>query len=142
VVITPSLLRKWKAEEKPREGKWTYDIPVRVSQEDVKSLFEYIHSRLQEYNIEYDMRNERIKQVEMETSEAVQKRMSFTSLVGGGVSGFISHNEIVASKVKGSEIYTLSLACDVGNALGEKHVAYKIATSMRAIILEWSTMKK
>ena len=137
VVITPSLLRKWKGEEKRREGKWVFEIPVRVPEEEIALLLDFIKHRLPGYNFDYDMRIERIKQVEMETSEGIQKSIHFTSYGGHGADGFIIHNELIMSREKGKTNYTLNIV-----SLGDRDKAYHIASFMRWLLLEWSARKR
>ncbi|MFH0749093.1 MAG: FtsX-like permease family protein [Candidatus Bathyarchaeota archaeon] len=138
VIITPSLLRKWKNEGKQSEKKWLFELPARVPKEEVSSLIDYIKSRLPGYYTAYDIKNEAVKQIEMEPSDSVHQKISFTSLGGHGLDSFVSYNQIFISHVKGGKNYTLSLVCDAS----EKNNAYKIASFMRRFFLEWSAMKK
>ena len=53
------------------------------------------------------------------------------------VDGFLSRNELVASKNKKDNTYSLRLVCDAY----QENAAYKTASFMRRLLLEWSVMK-
>ena len=139
VVITPSLLRKWKAKEKQSEDEWVFEIPVKVNQEQIESLLEYVDDRLQGYNSQYDLLVDKTKRDDAQTSETMMKIISFTCTRSGqGSENFVSHNKIIASKMKQDENYLLRLVCDAS----EEDKAYLIARFVRWLFVECSAIKK
>ena len=139
VIITPSLLRRWKVEEKlsTPEEPWvfTMPIPIEVRQRDINSFISYVRSRL-EYEGEVGMRRiERVRQIEEETPEAITKRIKFNYYFGGTYG--LTINELVATKGKEEEVYTIKLI-----SKGDEDPVYKTASFIRMLLLKWSAIRK
>jgi hypothetical protein len=134
VVITPSLLRKWKTEEKPRGMEsWIFDIPIKVPPTEESSVLDYFRKRLQDWNGKNNIQLDRIKNIQEETSEGIQNGISFTYRLGRGQGTFLSSNKLLFSKRKDENIYTLKLISKAG-----KDQAYETANFIRRLFLEWS----
>ena len=135
VAITPSLRRKWKAEEKPQGmDSWNFDIPIKVPLKEAHSVLDYFRNRLQEWKGEDNIQIDRLKNITEETSEGIQNGLSFTYRLGSGQGTFISSNKLLLSKNKDQNNYVLKLISKAG-----KDQAYETANFVRRLFLEWST---
>jgi len=134
VAITPSLLRKWKAEEKPRGmDSWIFDIPIKVPPKEVHSVLDYFRKRLQNWKGENDIQIDRMKNIREKTSEGIQNGISFTYRLGRGQGTFLSSNKLLLSKRKDQNNYTLKLISKAG-----EDQAKETANFVRRLFLEWS----
>ncbi len=141
VIITPSLQRRWKDEEKPSttEGQWVFNMPTKIRQSEINAFLDYIKRRFKKYESNVDvLRIGRLKQIDEETPQDITKRIKFNYYYGGGTfGGFFTVNEFVATKKKGEEIYTIKMF-----SKGSEDWSYKTANFIRTLILEWSAVKK
>ncbi len=134
VAITPSLLRKWKAEEKPRGmDSWIFYIPIKVPPKEVHSVLDYFKKRLQNWKGENNIQIDRMKNIREETSEGIQNGISFTYRLGRGQGTFLSSNKLLLSKRKDENNYTLKLISKAGEGQ-----AKETANFVRKLFLEWS----
>jgi len=126
VIITPSLLRRWKVKDKKSsEEPWDLTMPIELRQKDVTSFIDYVRKHL-EYEQEVDVQH--IKK----PSEAITK-LKFTYRFGG--THGLTINELVVTK-KEEDAYTIKLI-----SKGDKDSVYKTATFVRKLILKWSTVR-
>ncbi|MCK4953278.1 hypothetical protein KAS14_05800 [Candidatus Bathyarchaeota archaeon] len=141
VIVTPSLLRRWKVKEKPStlEEQWVFNIPTKIRQSEINAFLDYIKRRFKKYESNVDvLRIGRLKQIDEETPQDITKRIKFNYYYGGGTfGGFFTVNEFVATKKKGEEIYTIKMF-----SKGSEDWSYKTANFIRTLILEWSAVKK
>jgi hypothetical protein len=134
VAITPSLLRKWKAEKKLHGmDSLIFDIPLKVPLTEVHSVLDYFKKRLQNWKGENNIQIDQLKNIREETSEGIQDGISFTYRLGYGQGTFISSNKLLLSKRRDENNYTLKLISKAG-----KDQAYETANFVRKLFLEWS----
>jgi ABC-type lipoprotein release transport system permease subunit len=134
VIITPSLLRKWKTEEKPQGmDSWIFNIPIKVPPTEASSALDYCKKRLQDWKGKNDIHIDRIKNIQEEIAGELQKGISFTYRLGRGHGTFLSSNKLLFSKGKDVNHYTLKLISKAG-----KDQAYETANFIRRLFLEWS----
>ena len=135
VAITPSLLRKWKAEEKLHGmDLLNFDIPIKVPLTEVHSVLDYFTKRLQNWKGENSIQIDQVKNIREEMYEGIQDGISFTYRLGHGQGTFISSNKLLLSKRRDENNYTLKLISKAG-----KDQAYETANFVRKLFLEWST---
>jgi hypothetical protein len=141
VIVTPSLLRKWKADEKPSTARepWVFTLPIKVRPTEINAFLTYVKRCLERYAVEVDaQRIGRLKQTEEEMPQVVTKRIHFNYYYGeGSADRFFTVNQLVATKRTDDEVYTLTLS-----SRGAESWTYKTASFVRAFILTWSAMKK
>ena len=141
VIVTPSLLRRWKVKEKPStsEEQWVFNIPTKIRQSEITAFIDYIKKNFKKYEGDVDvLRIGRLKQTEEETSQDITKRLKFNYYYGRSTfGGFFTVNELVAIKKKEEEIYTIKLL-----SKGSEDWTYKTASFIRNLILRWSVEKK
>jgi hypothetical protein len=141
VIVTPSLLRKWKADEKPGTPRepWVFTLPIKIRPIEINAFLTYIQRCLERYTVEVNaQRIGRLKQIEEATPHVVTKRVYFNYYYGeGSADRFFTVNQLVATKRADDAVYTLTLS-----SRGAESWTYKTASFVRAFILTWSAMKK
>jgi len=141
-IATPSQLRKWKIEEKPRvQGEpYVFLMPTKVRREDLEFFVSYIEKRLQDYGRGGDFSIEQVKRIDEETSEEIATHLTFRYLNQVPMEHFIANNDLVIVRKRKDSISTVKLVSR-SHDIGEKHFR-RIADLFRRLILEWSTERR
>ncbi len=140
VIITPSLLRRWRVEEKPHNQSepWVFTLPFEVRNSNINQFMAYVRSHLELYKNGVNPNIGRVRQVDDETPKSVTKRIKFTYFWGKGtLDGFLTINELVAIERREEEVYALKLI-----SKGDEGWVYKTASFIRELILRWSAVKE
>jgi len=141
-IATPSQLRKWKIEEKPRiQGEpYVFQMPTKVRREDLEFFVSYIEKRLQDYGRGRDFSIERVKRIDEETPEEIVTRVTFRYLYRVPMEHFMANNDLVIVRKRKDSVSTVKLVSR-SHDIGEKHFR-RIADLFRRLILEWSTERR
>jgi ABC-type antimicrobial peptide transport system permease subunit len=137
-IITPSLLLRWSAKEvaRPTGEPLTVEIPSRVKEEDLDSLFEFVKDRYFNY-LKTKALNESlgtISQLTEETPEYSTRIMNFDYLLGDmPVVGSLPF-QLIAKREKGEETFSIIVRCR-----GTAQVIDRTVSFIRMSIIEWST---
>jgi hypothetical protein len=141
-IATPSLLRKWKIEEKPREGEpYVFPMPAKVDKEKLEFFVNYIKKRLQEdFEHGIDFSIEQVKRMDEETQEEITTSIAFRYLYKAPPprGTVIANNNLVITRKKGDTTNMVKL---VSKGDLENKDARRVANLIRGLILEWSTEK-
>ncbi len=134
VVITPSMMRRWTVEGATNiGGPWTFQMPLRLREGELDSLFNYVTSRTcQQYNIVLGTND--VKWFE-ETKDEIKTRGIRFPYMPGLTSKDIVSFSLVASRGKNEDIYSLKMVCGAGN----EDVVNKTASFLRMVLIEWSS---
>ena len=146
VVITPSLLRRWTMGQRIQDsgGKWEFQMPVRLNEDDMNSLFTYLKKRIQQevlsehFSLTPELVAKQTKESETEDSEAHVKSIFFNYFFGQRVYLGSSPFGLVAEKKEGERNYKLKLICRGA----EEDTIKKIATFIRMLIVDWNARNK
>jgi hypothetical protein len=69
-----SLLRKWKAQDKPRDNEpWIFELPLRVPQIEIDSLFTHVLQKLRSARENEVIQVGRIEELEESTLYTITK---------------------------------------------------------------------
>lgn len=143
-VITPSLLRRWKTEDTPPPAgeEWVFSIPLRVKEEDLDSMFNYVVKRIRKslLGVGLEKYMERIKWYEEKTPELHIRGFHFGLIPNKDLEVGSSSFDFTASRKKGEESYSLKTA--FRQMYGRDESAYKTTSFLRMVLLEWSSSKK
>jgi ABC-type lipoprotein release transport system permease subunit len=143
VLVTPSLLRRWKIEKKPSsaEEPYIFEMPVKVRREDINDFVNYLTRRLLDYKEGDPFYIKRTRRIHEKTTEEFITRIKFTYFYGfmQAVS-FLATNDITVTLKKNEDVSTVRLASRGAGPEEEKHIR-KIASLIRNFILEWSSEK-
>ena len=138
VILTPSLLRTWKAQDKPQGNEpWIFTLPLRVPQTEIDSLFTHVKQQLTSSNEGNELRVSRVEELEETILNTITKSIKFRYYGTHGVDSFISHNEVRALKTDNDVSYNVKLICESSE---ESH-AYDTARYVRKLVLEWSVAR-
>ncbi|MHA1710950.1 MAG: ABC transporter permease, partial [Candidatus Freyarchaeota archaeon] len=139
VVATPSLLRRWRIEERPRpSGEWVLPLPIRILQDEVEPFMDYAEKALRSYQGEFEERIERIKRMRKETPKGIVRGIRFVYRSGVGMNAILTVNEFRLVKRHEERSYSAELA---SWGPGDKDV-YKTANLIRKLILRYTAMKR
>ncbi|KON30593.1 hypothetical protein AC480_00800 [miscellaneous Crenarchaeota group archaeon SMTZ1-55] len=122
VDITPSARRRWQMGRPPQKGSaWVFDIPFKVQEDEVDSLFEYVVARYKRYLYVkgIDVQRGRIQVKEEETPEGSSRILHFQYLLGNQADVGSLPFQLVAKK-------------------GE-HEDAKTVSFLRMAVIEWSS---
>ena len=139
VIITPSLMRRWRIEKQERTMRepWEITIPIKVLAEEVEEFFDYVLRVLRSYIDDPVVRTDRIKTYEEETEEAIVKRIRFIHrLTRSSLGDFYTTNNIILEKRLGEDIFSVKLLSS-----GESGWAHRTGTFVRQIAMGWSAKK-
>ena len=140
VLVTPSLLRRWKIEKKPSsaEEPYIFEIPVKVRREDINDFVNYLIRRLLDYKERDPLYIKRTRRTHEKTPEEFITHIKFTYYYGGGLVSFLATNDIAVILKKNQDVSTVRLASRGAGPDEEKHIR-KIASLIRNFAFEWSS---
>lgn len=137
VIITPSLMRRWRIEEKEEFGKPIEIIlPISVPKEEIDDFMDYVLRALRRYENDPVSRTGRIR-VWSEDAEKTSKRgIRFIYRTIGGASRNYSNNKLVAERRTEKKVYTVRLL-----STGEREWVHQTGSLVRMIIMRWSVRR-
>jgi len=137
VIITPSLMRRWRVRGREELGKPVeIDLPVRVPSDEIDDFMEYILRNLRRYEEDPVARTGRFKVWREDSEEKNVRGIRFTYRTVDVAFADYSINRIVAEKSRGEEHYTVKLY-----SAGNSRWVYQTGSLVRLIIMRWSTRK-
>ncbi|MEM3390312.1 MAG: hypothetical protein QW491_13035, partial [Thermoproteota archaeon] len=140
-IATPSLLRRWRMEEKiVKGGVWTVRVPIRIPSEKSDIFVNYLYERIpQSGALELTISNVRRVEKKDENGNA-SYLVSFTYGKGGN-RPFNAYTEIEVKK-NGEDyaVYVNVTPESVYKVMAESN-AYEVITHVRKIALEWSVLR-
>ena len=153
VVITPSLLRRWSVEQKPRnvEGRWDFEIPIRLREEEVESLFNYAKRGVQDYVREFrrvspSLLEKLTNEGEEKTSDSHVKFVDFRYRFGRDDPIGMFPFRLVAERKDGEDFYKLRIIAEMILSvplMGESSSLFNtLVTFIRMLVVEWSAREK
>ena len=138
VLVTPSLLRRWKIERKPSsaEEPYVFDLPVKIRKSDVNDFVNDLMKHLQDYKEGASYSIRRVRRTYEQTSEATITHVMFTYSFSSHVSSFLATNAISVVIKREADVGTMQLASTGAGPDEEKHIR-KIASLIRNFTFEW-----
>jgi len=136
VVVTPSLIRRWKIEDQERGvmEPYTIAIPVKVREAEVSRFMEHVVATLYSYLDHAMIRTDRI---EAYSDDPNRKKIKFVyRQTDFNFGNFYSVNEIVINRAPFEEVFKVKLI-----STGELKWVHESGTFVRQIVMSWSTKK-
>jgi len=143
VIVTPSLLRKWRIEEgeRPKDvgQPWTLTMPLRVMPENVESFTAFLEKNMS--LLQGPLENIRnVKRKETETPEGPVKQISFDYYYGEE-SAIRTDNRLLTLLPPRNTAYEVRLTCTPVTGNPEEGVR-RTASYVRKLIFEWRIQQK
>ncbi|MEM3390068.1 MAG: FtsX-like permease family protein [Thermoproteota archaeon] len=141
-IATPSLLRKWRMEEKTvKGGVWTVRIPMRISAEKVEAFASYLYERLPQSSTAMELIISEVKREEkIDENGNVSHLVSFRYGKGGN-RPFNAYTTIEIRKDEEDyAVYVHTTPRSVYAPMIEANV-HEVITHVRKLVLEWSALK-
>jgi ABC-type lipoprotein release transport system permease subunit len=141
-IATPSLLRKWRMEEKTvKGGVWTLRIPIRITAEKVEAFASYLYERLPQSSTVMELIISEVKREEkIDENGNVSHLVSFRY----GKAGNRPFNAYTTIEIKkdGEDyaVYMHTTPRSVYAPMIEANV-HEVITYVRRLVLEWSALK-
>jgi len=143
-IVTPSLLRKWKIEEKSRGlgEPWVLRMPIRVRRENLEEFFLFMGTRLQTYAKGLSGGVESLRIFREGEFKPVAKSLSFTYV--NYDYGVNTENELTSIKSLLPHWYNIKLTSIARRGSpGERELyVWLTANFVRRLILQYSTEHK
>jgi len=136
VIITPSLLRRWRVEVGEVGMATEIGIPVRVPEDEIEEFTDYLLKVLRSYEDDPTFRTERIRISREETEEGSLRTVIFVYRMVGGAFASFSHNRLFIRRERGEKVYTVKMTTS-----GDNRGIYQAGSLVRMIIMRWSTRK-
>jgi len=142
VLVTPSLLRRWKIEQKPSsaEEPYIFEMPVKVRREDINDFVNYLMGRLLDYKEGDPFYIKRTRRTHEKTPEEFITHIKFTYFLSLPMFSFLARNDIAFILKKNEDVSTVRLVSRGAGPDEEKHIR-KIASLIRNFAFEWSSEK-
>ncbi|MEM2641269.1 MAG: FtsX-like permease family protein [Thermoproteota archaeon] len=141
-ITTPSLLRKWKIEEKAVRGEtWKVRVPLRIPLEKVEMFINYLYERLPQSSTAIELVISEVKREEkIDENGNISYLISF-NYGRGGNRPFNAHTTIEVRKdIEDYAVYVYTSPKSVYASLIETNV-HEVVTHVRKLVLEWSALK-
>ena len=138
VMVTPSLLRKWKMEGAVKRGTWTIGIPVRVPLERGDHFLRYLTERLNEYRLGLTINVDNVR-VESRVAHGVEGRHLFFRFGRGGNRPFVADCGLALRPERGAWRVSLDVKpLSVYPGFAESYV-HEVGSLIRQLSLQWSS---
>jgi len=136
VIITPSMLRRWRIEEKESSEPIGITIPISVPIEEIDDFMDYVLRNLKRYEEGQIDKTEWFRIWREDTEEKSIRGIKFSyRMIGSSFSSY-SNNRLIAERKIGEEVYRLMMY-----SIGNTNWIYKTGNLVRMIIMRWSTIK-
>ena len=137
VVITPSLMRRWRLGERVEIGEpIEIVLPIRIPEEEIDDFMDFVLRVLRGYEDNPTVKTEGIKTWREDTEEKSVRGIRFIYRTVGAAFASFSTNRLIAEKRKEEEFYTLRMLSH-----GERTWVHQTGSLIRLIIMRWSTRK-
>jgi len=137
VDITPSTLRRWRLGSTPQMGDpWVFDVPFRVREEELSSLFEYVAARFRRHLAvrSIDEKSGKIQFLEEDRPEGSTRVLDFHYLLGNRWNVGSLPFRLVAKKGEAEDAYSFDVVCK-----GTEETVRETVSFIRMSIIEWSS---
>jgi ABC-type lipoprotein release transport system permease subunit len=137
VDITPSTLRRWRLGSTPQMGDpWVFDVPFRVREEELSSLFEYVAARFRRHLAvrSIDEKSGKIQFLEEDRPEGSTRVLNFHYLLGNRWNVGSLPFRLVAKKEEAEDAYSFDVVCK-----GTEETVRETVSFIRMSIIEWSS---
>jgi ABC-type lipoprotein release transport system permease subunit len=137
VDITPSTLRRWRLGSAPQMGDpWVFDVPFRVREEELPSLFEYVAARFRRHLAvrSIDEKSGKIQFLEEDHPEGSTRVLDFHYLLGNKSNVGSLPFRLVAKKEAAEDAYSFDVVCK-----GTEETVRETVSFIRMSIIEWSS---
>jgi len=141
-IATPSLLRKWRMEEKTvKGGVWTVRIPIRITAEKVEAFVSYLYERLPQSSTVISRMISEVKRKEkVDENGNVSYLVSFVYGKGENMP-FSAHTTIeIRRDEEDYAVYVHTAPSSVYTTVIEANV-HEVITHVRRLVLEWSALR-
>lgn len=135
VIITPSLLRRWRIEERERWEPVCMTLPISVPIKEIDDFMDYVLRNLKIYEESQIDRTEWFRIWREDTEEKSIRGIKFSHRTIGASSSTHSSNRLIAERKTGEEVYRLNMY-----SIGNTNWIYKTGSLVRMIIMRWSTV--
>lgn len=135
VVITPSLQRRWKIDEKITGvfGPWEVEIPVKLLPEEVPAFTEFVFRSIRAFENHPSKRTSSIKLVE--GGKGAEARLDFIyKATKSSIDDIYVKNSFIIETSDGGFLVRLV-------SWGKNKWSHEVGTLVRMIIMRWSTSK-
>ncbi len=138
VLVTPSLLRRWRIERKPSSADepYIFEMPVKIRKDDVNDFANDLIGHLQDYKEGAPHSIRRVRRTYEQTPKATITHVMFTYSFASHISSFLATNDITIVLEKEAAVSTMQLASTGAGPDEEKHIR-KIASLIRNFTFEW-----
>ena len=137
VIITPSLLRRWRIEKREEIGEpIEMTLPISVPSGEIDDFMDYVVRILRGYEDDPVSRTERIRVWREDTEEKSTRGIRFIYRTVGGAFASFSANRLIAEKMEGERVYTVRMY-----SFGDRKWVHETGSLVRLIIMRWSTRK-
>ncbi len=137
VDITPSTLRRWRLGNAPQMGEpWVFDVPFRVREDELSSLFEYVAARFRRYLAlrSIDETSGKIQVLDEARPEGSTRVLDFHYLLGNKSNVGSLPFRVVAKKEVAEDTYSFDVVCK-----GNEETVRETVSFVRMSIIEWSS---
>ena len=137
VIITPSLMRRWRIKGKREIGEpIEMTLPVWVPREGIDDFMDYLFKTLKWYEKEPTARTERVRIWREDTEEKTIRGIRFVYRTVGAAFSEFSSNRLIAERKRGEEVYTVKMF-----SFGDSKWVHQTGSLVRLIIMRWSTQR-
>jgi len=134
VVVTPSLMRRWRVREESTKPMAFQELtlPIKVSETEAERFSEHMVKGLEDHRYDMEFVTDWIRKGTERREKGVAKTVEFTYREAGVPKKFYSRNKVLLTTEKGEDTYTVKL-------LSEGNIdIYRIGSLVRKIAMEWS----
>jgi ABC-type antimicrobial peptide transport system permease subunit len=141
-IATPSLLRRWKMEEKTvRGGTWIMRIPIKIPSEKVDAFINYLYERLPQSSTAIELVISEVKREEKADENGNITYFISFNYGRGGNRPFNARTMIEIRKdVEDYIAYVHTSPRSMYASMIEANV-HEVVTHIRKLVLEWSALK-
>lgn len=141
-ITTPSLLRKWKIEEKAVRGEtWKVRVPLRIPLEKVEMFINYLCERLPQSSTAIELVISEVKREEKIDENGNTLYIVSFNYGKGGNRPFNAYTTIEVRKdIEDYVVHVYTSPKSVYASLIEANV-HEVVTHVRKLVLEWSALK-
>jgi len=141
-ITTPSLLRKWKIEEKVARGEtWKIRVPLRIPSEKVEMFVNYLYERLPQSSTVIELVISDVKREEKIDENGNKLYLINFNYGRGGNRPFNAYTTIeIRRDIEDYVVHVHTSPKSVYASLIETNV-HEVVTHVRKLVLEWSALK-
>jgi|GEM_PF-769861 len=134
VVLTPSLMRRWRMEKGSAKPMAYQEItlPIKVSESEAEAFLEYMVKSLEDHRYDLEFVTDWISRGTERREKGAAKTVEFTYREAGVPKKLYSRNKVLLTTEKGEDTYTVKL-------LSEGNIdIHRVGSLIRKIAMGWS----